>query len=207
MLKLFNNSEGCTPTKGTKFSACVDLYAREDVVIKAGETVLIPLGVMIDNEAIEKKVAEKYSFDLGEIKDSNEYDKYHPLFREVEDFYMKHQFNLQIRSSMSAKYGLIIANGTGIIDMDYNREIMICIHKPFRFSDMWKVPVDFILDVTFGKDRTNKSFSRFKLKKGEVDKKGKRIAVAQIGLIRNETYLLGIDSKDKRDGGFGSTNS
>lgn len=33
--------DGKLPTRGSKYSACVDLYAREDVVIGAGETKLI----------------------------------------------------------------------------------------------------------------------------------------------------------------------
>lgn len=54
MFKVFK--DGQLPTKGSKFSACVDLYAREDVVIGAGETVLIPLGICID-------LTKFYSFD------------------------------------------------------------------------------------------------------------------------------------------------
>ena len=30
--------EACTPKRGTKYSAYVDLFAREDVIIVAGET-------------------------------------------------------------------------------------------------------------------------------------------------------------------------
>jgi len=49
--------EVCTPTKGSEFSACIDLYARENVTIGAGETVLVPLGVKIDlNKLIEEKL-------------------------------------------------------------------------------------------------------------------------------------------------------
>ncbi len=34
----------CEPKRATKYSACVDLFAREDVVIGAGETKIVPLG-------------------------------------------------------------------------------------------------------------------------------------------------------------------
>ena len=46
MFKVIN--EVCEPKRGTKYSAYVDLFAREDVTIGAGETEVIPLGVKID---------------------------------------------------------------------------------------------------------------------------------------------------------------
>ena len=46
MFKVVNG--GQLPTRGSKYSACVDLYANADITIGAGETVLIPLGVCID---------------------------------------------------------------------------------------------------------------------------------------------------------------
>jgi len=49
---------------------------------------------------------------------------------DINQWLKSHQLNLHIRSSLSAKYGLIIANGTGIIDLDYEDEIMICLHSP-----------------------------------------------------------------------------
>lgn len=39
----------CKPTKGSKYSAAIDLYAREDVMIYADTTAIIPLGVTIDS--------------------------------------------------------------------------------------------------------------------------------------------------------------
>jgi dUTPase len=50
MFKVFK--DGKLPTKGSKYSAAVDLYAREDVVVGAGETVLVPLGVCIDLDSL-----------------------------------------------------------------------------------------------------------------------------------------------------------
>ncbi len=46
MFKVLEN--GCEPTRGSKYSACVDLYASEDVVIGAGETAIVKLGVCVD---------------------------------------------------------------------------------------------------------------------------------------------------------------
>lgn len=38
----------CQPTKGTKYSAAIDLYTRTDITIPAGETAKVPLGVSLD---------------------------------------------------------------------------------------------------------------------------------------------------------------
>ena len=51
---MFKVLDGATaPTRATKYSAMVDLYANADVVIGAGETKIIPLGVKIDIEYIK----------------------------------------------------------------------------------------------------------------------------------------------------------
>lgn len=101
--------EGCEPTRGSKYSACVDLRASEDVVIGAGETKLIPLGVCID---IEDEIP-------------NETDRHHVM--------LSHYLQLMLRSSLSKE--LIIANGVGVIDLDYKDEIMIRVHNPSQNSD------------------------------------------------------------------------
>ena len=94
--------EVCTPKRGTKYSAAIDLYARENIVIGAGESAKVPLGVCL------------------------EYDKF-PIYlkNNLDKFYLQ----LEPRSSLRAK-GLIA--GTGIIDIDYKDEIMIILHNPFN---------------------------------------------------------------------------
>jgi dUTPase len=53
--------ESCTPTRDTKYSAAIDLRSREDVVIGAGETALVPLGIKIDFESIKKEyISDEY---------------------------------------------------------------------------------------------------------------------------------------------------
>lgn len=103
MLKVING--GKEPTKGSKYSACVDLYANEDVTIGAGETKIIPLGVCLDEDNFPIYVANN-----------------------------KHKLYLQLepRSSLRAK-GLIA--DTGIIDIDFKNEIGIIIHNPFKDED------------------------------------------------------------------------
>jgi len=101
MFKTIN--EGKMPTRATKYSAAVDLYANEDVVIGAGETAIIGLGVCIDIQKFTSDITDAYK------------DK------------LSHYLELHPRSSLRAK-GLI--SGVGIIDLDYKDEIKIIIHNP-----------------------------------------------------------------------------
>ena len=100
--------EACKPSRGSKFSACVDLRAREDMQIEGGKTVLIPLGVSFN---IDEFIANS-----GAMFPTN--------------FKSKHYLQLMLRSSLSKE--LIIANGVGVIDLDYKDEIMIRVHNPSR---------------------------------------------------------------------------
>ena len=159
------------------------MYARENVTIGAGETVLVPLGVKIDlNKLIEENEplfeSSRFGIEGGWI-DSN-FNK--DIFN---DFLKSHQLNLHIRSSLSAKYGLIIANGTGIIDLDYEDEIMICLHSPI-------IAVSKLTYLNF-----QRTLGDFQINRGDK--------VAQISLVEHKTYLMGIDTTKKRTGGFGST--
>ena len=47
-------TKGCEPTKGSMYSAAVDLYAAEDVVVGAGESAKVPLGVCIDESELDR---------------------------------------------------------------------------------------------------------------------------------------------------------
>ena len=96
----------CQPTRATKYSAMVDLYARENVVIGAGETKIVPLGVKIDK---------------GSIKDSLE------DWEHIGGFMESHFIELHPRSSLRVK-GLIV--GVGVIDLDYPDEIGLIVHNP-----------------------------------------------------------------------------
>lgn len=50
MLKTING--GKMPTRGSKYSAGIDLYANEDVLIGVGETKIVPLGVCLDENRV-----------------------------------------------------------------------------------------------------------------------------------------------------------
>ena len=91
--------EECIPVKATKFSAAIDLKAAEDVIIKSKEVKKIPLGIKLDLEKINGKEIQEYGY-----------------------------LQLSIRSSL-AKKGLLLANGVGIIDMDYPDEICALIYN------------------------------------------------------------------------------
>lgn len=182
MLKVLDDV--CKPTKGSKYSAAIDLYAREDVVIGAGETVKVPLGVCIDNDKLQ---------DLA-MSETNIYFNY--TTQEIEDityrFLESHYLQLEPRSSLRAK-GLIA--GTGIIDLDYKDEIMIILHNPT------KIKRERNESLVNGQTRYTNDFyvkkDNYKIPKGEK--------IAQILLKEHKTYLMGIDTQEERIGGFGST--
>lgn len=111
MLKVID--EKCKPTRGTKYSACVDLRSRIDVKVECGKTTFIPLGVKIDTDDIRIKC---------EFHKSNYY------------------LDLKPRSSVRAK-GLIV--GSGVIDLDYPDEICLIVYKPLSIVSILKSIVSF----------------------------------------------------------------
>jgi len=164
-------AKGCEPTRGSKYSSCVDLYASEDVVIGAGETKIVPLGVKID---IDKLFTEN----------DNCVDRF--------QFMASHCLELKCRSSLPLKKGLIIANGVGEIDLDFEDEIGIILHNPLKLEDVG----DFTR-LQNGKPLLKARNSAVSIIKGDK--------IAQIKLVEHKSYLFGIESDEVRDGGFGST--
>ena len=98
MLKTINN--GKQPTKATKYSAGIDLYANEDVTIWQNETKSVGLGVCIDTTRFVS---------MGLL---------------IED----HYFELQPRSSLRAK-GIIAGTGIIDPDYVYPNEVKIILHN------------------------------------------------------------------------------
>lgn len=174
--------EVCVPTKGSKYSACIDLYAREDVVIGAGETVKVPLGVYVDLEELKIKLLEQlpYGQELN-------------LPEKTRIFLASHYLQLEPRSSLRAK-GL--QAGTGIIDIDYKDEICIILHNPHEYieCEYW-VSLDGTNSV--GLPAPQPVREDYTIKKGDK--------IAQIMLCEHKSYLLGIETEQERSGGFGST--
>ena len=107
----------CVPKRSTKYSAYVDLFAREKVTIGAGETKIVPLGVKID---IEMNAID-YQF--------NHYPKQKQTL--VKERFMKsHYLEVVLNRSLAIR-GLIIPNGIDIINLDYFAEIGLIVHYPY----------------------------------------------------------------------------
>jgi len=176
--------DGCEPVLGSVFSACIDLKASHDVVIEAGETKLVGLGVALDNidAIIENDMKVRYGL-LGLQAETNAY---------IESFKRTHYLQLMLRSSLGKK-GLILPNGVGIIDIDYRDEIKMIIHNPLQ--------VESVLN-TFRAAHGKADMAVYDKK--VVIKKGERIG--QIMLCEHKTRLFGIATSNNRTGGFGSTN-
>jgi len=169
------------PTRGSKYSACVDVYANEDVVIGAGGTKVIGLGICIDLDKLSKQLYEvSYSYLL---QSRNEV-----LINEFDNFLNSHYLQLMLRSSLGKK-GLILPNGVGVIDLDYKDEIKMIIHNPTQEQQLYADASGAICGSS-----TNPPC---KITKGD--------RIGQITLLGHKSYLFGIESEDERDGGFGST--
>ncbi len=119
MFKSING--GILPSRGSKYSACVDLYANKTMIIAQAQTTLIPLGICIDVEKLKENFnTNKHYFNQIGIS--------------TYDLFLKtHYLQLMLRSSLSKQ--LIIANGVGVIDLDYTDEIMIRIHNPANMPE------------------------------------------------------------------------
>lgn len=175
--------KGCEPQLATKYSAAIDLFASEDVVICAGETRVVGLGVCIYN--LDAAISREF----GGMLESNEFrsiDRYREWFKE------SHYLELHPRSSLRAK-GLIA--GVGVIDLDFKDEIKIIIHNPIKKATQCFKSLD--NGETYIPSGNIELGYRYEIKKGDK--------IAQILLKEHKTYLMGITSNEERKGGFGST--
>ena len=173
--------EVCQPTRATKYSAGFDLYARESVIIGAGETKIVPLGVRIYFETFWKQHCNDNLFDKSDYQQG--------LFKDV--FLKRHYLELHPRSSLRAK-GLVV--GVGIIDLDFKDEIGLIVHYPLKVHD-WNA--QYKNEEEYSPDYEVLGEDNYTINKGDK--------VAQILLKEHKGYLLGIESDVERNGGFGST--
>ena len=174
--------EVCTPKRGTKYSAYVDLFAREYITIGAGETKIVKLGVKIDLDKLAKTLYDvSYSYILKAHNKS--------LQQDFHNFLQKYYLEVALRSSLGVK-GLIIANGIGIIDLDYPDEIGLIVHNPVQIREFVQNGNNYTTVV-------DSDDSEFVIKKGDK--------VAQCTLKEHKGYLMGYETRNIRTGGFGST--
>ena len=213
------------PTRGSKYSACVDVYANEDVTIGAGETKLIGLGIAIDVDNLLENVPMakdmkrwfRKNFNNTNLKVSE--DK---SVAPIKDKFLKsHYLQLMLRSSLAAK-GLMLGNGVGVIDLDFADEIKMIIHNSNKeesvslyvhdldcissYSQGWNDALDKRDAITNKATVMSKQLQALKdtINTGAfLIKKGDRIG--QLVLLEHKSYLFGIESEDERVGGFGST--
>lgn len=190
---------GILPKRFTKYSCGFDVCANEDVVIGAGETKLVGLGIAINKDEFANMAHDVYinnhqgkikrimaikdpiSRDIADAQDIDEMCIF------IDNFMQTLYLELHIRSSLRVK-GLT-SLGTGIIDIDFADEIKMVVHNPI--SDCGNE----IGDCLYGAGFT----PAYRIKKGDK--------IGQLILKRHEGYLLPqeytLDAE--RNGGFGST--
>ena len=188
-------TEGCKPTRGTKHSACVDLYSSKNIVIGAGETKVIGLGVCLDLDNSNVYMTSQYRWAEKKTTDINLLDSIKK--QEIEDFMNSHYLQVALRSSLG-KAGLIMPNGVGIIDMDYRDEIKVIIHNPI--THIFNIEKEDMSLFTYGHSNKKGCMSE-----NIAIKKGQRIA--QITLLEHKSEFFGIESDVVRNGGLGSTDT
>ena len=179
MFKTIN--DGKLPTRGSKYSAFVDLYANEDVTIGAGETKLVGLGIKIDFNEFWDDYVDANLFDKSEYQ----------LKRYRHNFQKNHYLQLMINDSLATK-GLMLNGGIKIFNLDYKDEIKIILHNPIKTSEILNY-----IRFAQGLGEESQIETEYEIKKGD--------RIAQIALKEHKSYLFNIDSDDKRNGGFGST--
>ena len=172
-------TKGCEPTKGSKYSSGIDLYASEDCIIAAGGTKIIGLGVCID--------MRKFTDSFFPVRENDsDFDK-SITESEIIHFIKTHYLELNICDYLSVD-GLI--SNTKIIPLDYKDEIKIIIQNPIS-GDNLNIAWDGSVIMNNERDQS------FKIKKGDK--------IAQILLKEHKGYLLGVESDEERVCGFGST--
>lgn len=175
----------CQPVRSTKYSAYVDLFSAEDVTIGAGETKIVKLGVKIDTDFFLYEIG-KVNVTAGGIVESDD-----DCSKTINDFLKSHYLEVALRSSLGVK-GLIIANGIGVIDLDYEGELGLIVHNPVQIREFVRNGNNYTTVV-------DSDDSEFVIKKGDK--------VAQCTLKEHKGYLMGYESDVVRSGGFGSTGS
>ena len=175
---------GILPKRFTKYSCGFDVYANEDVVIGAGETKLVGLGIAIDQK-------------LPNITKMLNNAKVDPM-TSVSDYMKAHYLELHIRSSLRVK-GLT-SLGTGIIDIDYSDEIKMVVHNPIcGYEDVAHCDYG-IVAMPFGASMfAGERNPIYEIKKG--DKIGQLILKRHEGYLMPQEYTLDAE----RSGGFEST--
>lgn len=194
MFRLVEGGE-LLPQRATQHSAGFDVFANEDVVISAGKTVIIGLGIALDlsgftpngctkcggsDEVYQDSFVGHYCDECGMQLDDEE---------AVEFFMSRYYLELHPRSSLRATG---IGGGVGIIDMDYRDEIKMVLSNPI--TDMaisYTHQEHDLIGVTYD--------GGYQIKRGDK--------IGQLILKRHEGYLLPtqytLDAE--RTGGFGST--
>ena len=138
--------------------------------------------------------------DLEEIINGN-----NEVYNNTDKFLKSHYLEVALRSSLGVK-GLIIANGIGIIDLDYPDEIGLILQNPIQSIDKTididkkedYIEIDYYGSPNERSDGIKVKYSSsFKIKKGDK--------VAQCTLKEHKGYLMGYESDVIRSSGFGST--
>jgi dUTPase len=221
------------PTRGSKYAACVDVYANEDVVIEAGETQVVGLGIAIDYTAIKMNyLVNHYNSKFYADALYNEFKEDFNKWVES-DFYG--DFELEMPYSEIDKKYINWREYEEKYGKEYTEDIVyefakldIGKYENFRKSHYLQlslrsslgkkglimphgvgvVDLDYRDEIKMVIHNPVDIVTVYSLQENSNPsfieiKKGDKIG--QITLLEHKSYLFGIDSEDERIGGFGST--
>jgi len=127
MFKVLKN--GIKPTKGL---TGLDLYASKGVVIGAGETKVIGLGICIDFDKFINKNKNLFEMNFYEACEDGDDGSHHSICGEKVDYFINsHYLELYPQDNLRAK-GLVCS--PSIIDLGYEGEIKIIVHNPLKLK-------------------------------------------------------------------------
>lgn len=151
----------CTPRRDSRYSAGMGLFAREDIVIGAGETKSIPLGVKINLEKIKEIAIPTRNVPTLWVDD--EFDR----------FLRTHCLEVFLRKSLAVE-SLIVPNGIELVNLDYPYEIELLVHKALNAGEYFNVNGSLIC--------FNDPNHSFKISRGQQ--------VAECMLTKHKGYLM-----------------
>ncbi len=221
MLKTING--GKAPDRATEFSAAIDLFANEDVVIKRDETKMVRLGVIIDMEYIKNMFIEDRHYEASTYAKRFYADDYREWFDSLTigkddsfEFELYRGLPLYVPKCTDAEIDEYELDYYKIVFKGMNMKEFLSSHyldlKPRSGLRGEGIIADSgVIDFDYPKEikiiLNNFSFREegvFGVEDTDfVVKKGDKIA--QIMLKKHETDLMGFFSDKQRTSGFGST--
>ena len=214
MFKTINN--GKMPTRGTIYSAAVDVYASKGVTILPNQTKIVPLGIIIDQRAlVEKFIEDDFEYtdndnglELAKKIYPKDYGNWINNIHNEELFEFECYKEKPLTEEVIKEMGRNYPDNYAIRFYKYKYEdfmnshyIQLSIRSSLAVKGL-SIPngvgiIDMDYDEEIGILLHNNSKKAFYINEGN--------RVGQLILLEHQSRKFGIETTEKRVGGFGST--